>query len=55
MVLGERKGFGSRLILRVLPGQLRGTTEIVYRPEGVVFVLNSTLDAIGDRSAVEGV
>ena len=55
VVLGERKGFGSRLILRVLPAQLRGTAEIVYRPEGVVFVLKSTLDAIGDRPATEDV
>jgi PAS domain S-box-containing protein len=34
-----RKGFGSRLITRVLPGDFNGEVRIDYAPEGVVCVL----------------
>ncbi|RYE54425.1 MAG: histidine kinase, partial [Rhizobiaceae bacterium] len=48
----DRKGFGSRLILQVLPKELQGTAEIDFRSSGVVFTLTSTLDAVSDRPAL---
>jgi PAS domain S-box-containing protein len=48
----DRRGFGSRLILQVLPKELQGTAEIEYRSSGVVFTLTSTLDAVSDRAAL---
>ncbi|TWF49502.1 sensor histidine kinase [Neorhizobium alkalisoli] len=51
----ERKGFGSRLILQVLPRELRGTAELVRRSSGIVFKLSTSLEAISDRPVVEGV
>lgn len=47
----DRKGFGSRLILHVLPKELRGTAEMDFRSSGVVFTLTTTLDAVSDRAA----
>jgi PAS domain S-box-containing protein len=55
VVPGDRKGFGSRLILQVLPRELRGTAHIDYRPSGVVFTLSSSVEAVSDRPAVGGV
>lgn len=49
IVKSERQGFGSRLILRVLPQELRGRANMDYRTAGVVFTLLSTLEAIRDR------
>jgi PAS domain S-box-containing protein len=54
VVLGDRKGFGSRLILQVLPRELQGTADIDYRSTGVVFTLTTSVEAIGDRPALEG-
>ena len=48
----DRKGFGSRLILQVLPKELQGTATIEYRSSGVVFTLTSTLAAVSDRPAL---
>lgn len=44
--VSDRKGFGSRLILRVLPMELGGTAQIDYGPEGFFFTLDTTLRAI---------
>jgi len=51
VVKGERRGFGSRLILKVLPLELRGTADIDYDPQGVVFKLTSSVEAVSDRSS----
>lgn len=51
VVQGDRRGFGSRLILQVLPDQLQGTAELDYRPTGVVFTLTTSLGAVGDQAA----
>ncbi len=48
---GERLGFGSRLLLKVLPLELRGTADIDYDPQGVVFKLTSSVEAVSDRSS----
>lgn len=50
----DRKGFGSRLILQVLPKELKGTAILDYRPSGVVFTLDTTLDAVSDKPSVPG-
>lgn len=49
--VSERKGFGSRLILRVLPMELGGTAQIDYGPEGFVFTLDTTLEAIEESAS----
>lgn len=49
----ERRGFGSRLILRVLPKELQGTADIEYRPSGVSFTLETSLTAVSDRPLVD--
>jgi PAS domain S-box-containing protein len=49
VTLGDSKGFGSRLILRVLPQELCGTADIDYRPAGVVFTLTTSLESVRDR------
>ena len=49
--VSERKGFGSRLILRVLPMELGGTAQIDYGPEGFVFTLDTTLKAIEESAS----
>lgn len=48
-----RRGFGSRLILQVLPQQLGGTAEIDLRPEGLAFHLTTTTAALGDRPILD--
>lgn len=53
VIRGDRQGFGSRLILRVLPRELQGTADIDFRPTGVVFVLETSLEAISDRPLVD--
>lgn len=55
IVEGERKGFGSRLTLQVLPRELRGTAELVQRSSGIVFKLTTSLQAISDKPAAGGV
>lgn len=49
VVTTDRTGFGSRLILHVLPKELQGTAEIDYRCTGVVFSLTTTLEAVSDK------
>lgn len=51
---GNRQGFGSRLLLRVLPIELSGSSDLDYRPSGIAFTLRTSLDAVSDRPAVEG-
>ena len=51
----DRQGFGSRLILQVLPRELRGTAELAFHPAGVVFTMTTTMEAVNDRPvAAEG-
>ncbi|MNT84366.1 Blue-light-activated histidine kinase [compost metagenome] len=46
MPASDRKGFGSRLILRVLPMELGGTAQVNYGPDGLIFMLETTMQAI---------
>jgi len=39
----EKKGFGSRLIEKMLPNDFGGTVRTLYRPDGVVCELTSPL------------
>ncbi|WP_246659077.1 HWE histidine kinase domain-containing protein [Rhizobium sp. FY34] len=48
----DRRGFGTRLILGVLPQELRGTAEIDYQPQGLRFVLRSSRVAVSDTPLV---
>lgn len=41
----SRKGFGSRLIERGLPGQVGGKAEISYAPTGLIFTVEAPLAA----------
>lgn len=56
----SHRGFGLRLILQVLPQELQGQAELEYLPDGVVFTLASSVEAINDKPvytrppAVEG-
>jgi PAS domain S-box-containing protein len=43
----SRTGFGSRLIERALAAELGGTTELDYRPRGVVFTAEAPLPQLG--------
>ncbi len=45
----ERKSFGSRLIEKSLPGQLRGEARLQFRPEGLVCDVNIPLSAMQER------
>ncbi len=49
------RGFGSRLILHVLPKQLQGSAVIDYHPTGIVFRLTTFLQAVRDEPAVNGI
>lgn len=49
--VSDRKGFGSRLILRVLPMELGGTARIDFGADGLIFTLDSTLRAIEESAA----
>jgi PAS domain S-box-containing protein len=49
--VSDRKGFGSRLILRVLPMELGGTARIDYGVDGFVFTLDTTLKAIEESTS----
>ncbi|MBB3951595.1 PAS domain-containing sensor histidine kinase [Aureimonas jatrophae] len=40
----DRKGFGSRLVERVVPGYFVGRGELRYRPDGLAYRLNGSLD-----------
>lgn len=54
VVRGSREGFGSRLILRVLPRELQGAANIDYAPTGVSFKLETELKALNDRPLING-
>ncbi len=45
-----RQGFGSKLILRVLPTELGGSARMDYADHGLVFTLEAPIDAIHDES-----
>lgn len=45
-----RKGFGSRMIERVLASYFRGKGTVQYRPEGLVFKLVAPVDALDDET-----
>ena len=47
----DRRGFGSRLILQVLPDQLQGAAELEYKPAGIAFRLTASVDAVSDQAA----
>jgi PAS domain S-box-containing protein len=44
--VSDRRGFGSRLILRVLPMELGGEARVDYGADGLIFTLETTLQAI---------
>lgn len=50
VVESGRRGFGSRLILQVLPDQLQGQARIDYRPDGVAFTLTASVEAVRDEA-----
>lgn len=55
VVAPTRRGFGSRLIERVLATELGGTAEIDYRPGGVVFTAVASLpDSAEDTAGLRG-
>lgn len=47
----DHRGFGSRLILQVLPAQLQGKADMDYRPGGIAFTLTAPVEAVGDQPA----
>lgn len=51
VVKSDRRGFGSRLILQVLPEQLQGAAELDYRPAGIAFRLTASVEAVRDHAA----
>lgn len=50
----DRKGFGSRLILRVLPKELQGTAEMDFAEDGLKFKLETSMEAVVESSASVG-
>lgn len=48
----ERRGFGSRLIHRVLSHELRGQAETDFRPSGIIFTLTTSAAAVNDKPAL---
>jgi len=49
--VSDRRGFGSRLILRVLPMELGGTARMDYGADGLIFTLDTTLNAIEENTS----
>ncbi|MDM9628453.1 sensor histidine kinase [Rhizobium sp. S152] len=54
VIIADRQGFGSRLLLRILPKELQGTAGISFASSGVTFKLETSLEAVSDRSLVDG-
>lgn len=54
VIASGRKGFGSKLILRVLPLELGGQAQIDFHPDGAVFVLSTSIEALSDKPFVKG-
>jgi PAS domain S-box-containing protein len=50
-----QRGFGSRLILQVLPHELSGDAQLRFDPAGVIFTLDTTLEAIRDKPVMDSV
>lgn len=49
VVAPTRKGFGSKMIERLLISYFKGTAQLKYAPTGLVFNLTCPLSAIGER------
>ncbi|SFA83460.1 PAS domain S-box-containing protein [Rhizobium sp. NFR07] len=49
----DRQGFGSRLILKILPLELRGQAKSDYRAGGLVFTLTTSIEAITDSALTD--
>jgi two-component sensor histidine kinase len=49
----KRKGFGSRLITRGLPGDIGGDVTLNYEPNGVVCTITAPLDGLAASSVRE--
>lgn len=48
--VSPRQGFGSKLILRVLPTELGGSASMDYTETGLVFKIEAPVDSINDES-----
>lgn len=46
VVAPTRRGFGSRMIVTALAGEVRGTSHVDYRPEGLVWRLTAPLSGM---------
>ncbi|WP_207102983.1 sensor histidine kinase [Paracoccus shandongensis] len=51
VIPSDRRGFGSRLILQVLPDQLQGRADMDHRPTGIAFTLTTSVEAVSDQPA----
>lgn len=49
----EVRGFGTRLLYQILPKELGGEAQVGRPPAGVVFTLETSLDAVRDTPLVE--
>ncbi|MEP7239715.1 MAG: PAS domain-containing protein [Devosia sp.] len=49
VVLPSRKGFGSRLISKVLPGDFRGEVQVDYAPGGMVCTLTAPMAGLSPQ------
>ncbi|WP_182084613.1 HWE histidine kinase domain-containing protein [Aureimonas sp. ME7] len=45
-----RKGYGSRIVERVLAAEFAGIAELDYRPEGLIFTLRSSADKLATEA-----
>ncbi|MGX7708800.1 HWE histidine kinase domain-containing protein [Methylobacterium sp. Gmos1] len=45
-----RRGFGSRMIERVLAAEIGGTAEVEYRPQGVVATVEAPMPEVGGKA-----
>lgn len=50
----HRQGFGSKLITRVLPHDLKGTADIAYNADGITFRLSCPIARLADPVAGNG-
>lgn len=48
VVAPTRRGFGSVMIGKALAAYFNGTSQLSYEPNGVVFMLDSTVEALGE-------
>ena len=55
VVEAGQRGFGSRLILQVLPHELSGDAQLRFDPAGVIFTLDTTLEAIRDKPVTDAI